>query len=190
MWVVIISPEASKTPFCFWTSSTYCAETLTGFCKSTAQQVSFSVRAGFFQLFPSSTVSPEALFQKSVSLSPATVTEMLDKLEASGFVERKKDGSDSRRLQVYITDRGRVAATEMEAERIRAVSELFAVLSPDEVSELERLVSKLNGSLHGVEPPAPQPRNTSEFYGLSVKSVRGPLTRSRPDKIRGGIRLR
>lgn len=134
-------------------------------------------------------VSQSAL-SKSVSLSPATVTEMLDKLEASGFVERKKDGSDSRRLQVYITDRGRVAATEMEAERIRAVSELFAVLSPDEVSELERLVSKLNGSLHGVEPPAPQPRNTSEFYGLSVKSVRGPLTRSRLDKIRGGIRLR
>lgn len=43
---------------------------------------------------------------KSVNLSHATVTDILDRLEKRGFVERTRSNSDKRRVLVAITDMG------------------------------------------------------------------------------------
>ena len=45
---------------------------------------------------------------RSVSLSQATVTTLLNKLEARGMVIRQRSEQDRRRVNVYPTDRGKV----------------------------------------------------------------------------------
>ena len=131
----------------------------------------------------------QSTLSKSTSLSPATVTEMLDKLEAAGFVKRSKDGQDSRKLLVYITDCGRRAAKEMDASRSEAVVELFSVFSDGELSELERLLLKLNGSLNGTTAQSITERR-SVISDEAVDSARMRSSGMLTGKIRNGIRLR
>ncbi|NLO45212.1 MAG: winged helix-turn-helix transcriptional regulator [Clostridiales bacterium] len=130
----------------------------------------------------------QSSLSKSTSLSPATVTEMLDKLEAAGFVKRVKDNQDSRKILVYITAHGRSAVKEMDLSQSMAVSEFFSVLSRDEIRELERLLSKLNRSL-GSEAEQPEGFAADE-RALSPPEKDEHKPKAYPEKIRRGIRLR
>ncbi len=80
-------------------------------------------------------------------LSPAAMTTALDRLERSGYVRRRRDAADRRRVLVEMTERGRrrtwevfgplVEASDRELERLSA-AELEAVI------RFLRLVSGFN----------------------------------------------
>lgn len=44
---------------------------------------------------------------REVSLSQATVTGIIDRLERGGLVERRRDHKDRRRVSIYITEKGK-----------------------------------------------------------------------------------
>ena len=49
-----------------------------------------------------------------LTVTPATVTKMLQRLEKAGWIKRKPDGLDQRVMRVYLTDAGRSIQGEME----------------------------------------------------------------------------
>jgi DNA-binding MarR family transcriptional regulator len=81
---------------------------------------------------------------RTLHLSPPTVTAMLQRMEASGVIERRPDAADQRLSRVYVTPAGRGLQEELRcvfAERIR---QTFGSMEPEDRRELERLLTVLS----------------------------------------------
>ncbi|HEX2130946.1 MAG TPA: MarR family transcriptional regulator [Actinophytocola sp.] len=70
---------------------------------------------------------------------PATLSPMLKRLEAIGYVTRRRDRADERQLAVELTDTGRALRAEAEKIPYRVVEELGM-----ELTELEALHAALS----------------------------------------------
>lgn len=77
----------------------------------------------------------------ALQLEPATLSPLLKRLEATGYVERKRSTADERALEVRLTARGRGLRAEAETIPPRIVERLGLP-----VDELE----SLRGSLHAI----------------------------------------
>jgi len=60
----------------------------------------------------------------ALALEPATLSPLLKRLEATGYVERRRSATDERALEVRLTDRGRVLRAEAETIPPRIVERL------------------------------------------------------------------
>jgi MarR family transcriptional regulator, negative regulator of the multidrug operon emrRAB len=78
----------------------------------------------------------------TLSLSHSGAVRLADRLEAAGLVRRTPSG-EGRTLALYLTERGRVAATRVLARRQAAVEQLAAALDPGEVAALELIAGRL-----------------------------------------------
>jgi DNA-binding MarR family transcriptional regulator len=79
----------------------------------------------------------------------ASISSLLQGLERDGWIVRRTDPEDSRRKTVHVTAKARNLVRRFEAG-VWAGSELsLAGLSPDEQTELIRLLTKLDASLSG-----------------------------------------
>jgi DNA-binding MarR family transcriptional regulator len=70
----------------------------------------------------------------------ASVTRALQSLEKAGFLRRKLDPSDSRRVELELTAKGRSKAESLEAIRGEIIKRITGTLSAKELKELERLM--------------------------------------------------
>ena len=85
-----------------------------------------------------------------VMIQPATVTNMLQRLEREGFVERRPDNEDQRISRVYMTEKGRDIIEEGVQEKWNQLEqESFGRLSVDERVLLRRLLLQVYQSLGG-----------------------------------------
>ena len=78
-------------------------------------------------------------------IDPSSMVAVLDGLEQRGMVERRVDPEDRRRRAVYLTKEGERKWKELQAEARRTGEAFLESLSPDERSELNRLLRKLAG---------------------------------------------
>jgi DNA-binding MarR family transcriptional regulator len=79
-----------------------------------------------------------------VRLSPSGVTRMLDRLEATGLVEKGFCESDARVTYALLTDRGRAKLRECSVDHFAAVERLFGErLGGEELDALEELLGRL-----------------------------------------------
>ena len=87
--------------------------------------------------------------QKSIAaelcVSPSTLSEMLNKLIADGFVEKAPDPQDRRVSLVSLTAKGRARVSEIQREHDREVAGLFESLDDDDKKELIRIIDKMVG---------------------------------------------
>lgn len=75
-----------------------------------------------------------------------TVTVLVDKLIAAGYVERRRSTKDRRETEVWLTDKGR-ALEPMFYEVSEALSEeIVRNLTPEETQTLELLLKKAAGA--------------------------------------------
>ena len=99
-------------------------------------------------------LTPSAL-ARTLMLSPAGMTNRIDRLVASGLVERQPDEDDRRSLRVALTPAGRelvdAAVTDHLANEVR----LLATLSAKDRANLDRIVAKLLGQFDDAGPAAP-----------------------------------
>ncbi len=80
---------------------------------------------------------------------PATLTEVLQRMEGAGLIERRTDPTDQRVSRVYLTATGETARGQAEAIWREVESELGAILRADERARLIPLLRKLRDSLGG-----------------------------------------
>jgi MarR family transcriptional regulator for hemolysin len=84
---------------------------------------------------------------RSVGIEGATLTRHLDGMETAGLVERRRDGSDRRAVNVELTDAGRELHGRLLQAVIRFNRELHAGLDEGEAEALRATLEKLLGAV-------------------------------------------
>jgi DNA-binding MarR family transcriptional regulator len=74
----------------------------------------------------------------------SNVTQLVDRLEADGLVNRTADPNDRRSRLAVLTDAGRTAFAKGSEIKMQAERELFGVLTPAESEMLNQLLGKLH----------------------------------------------
>src|SRR3954470_13196374 len=74
----------------------------------------------------------------------SNVTQLVDRLEADGLVNRTADPNDRRSRLAVLTDAGRVAYLKGSEIQMQAERELFGVLTAAESDTLHQLLAKLH----------------------------------------------
>jgi DNA-binding MarR family transcriptional regulator len=87
---------------------------------------------------------------KSADLNPASVTPMLDHLEAKGIIERRQGAADRRVRMVSLTSEGRAILEERRARWYAIWEENFAAMSDAELSAALRVVRRMILMLDGL----------------------------------------
>lgn len=80
---------------------------------------------------------------KKLLKSGGNITLVLDNLEKSGLVSRKKDQNDRRALIVDLTVQGKSFIEDFFPKHLEKITEEFEVLDEKEMQELSRLCKKL-----------------------------------------------
>jgi DNA-binding MarR family transcriptional regulator len=93
----------------------------------------------------------EGITQKELSkkncVKPATITEMLKKLEANNFVYRLPDDKDKRILRVYLTPQGHRFAEYSEIYCQNMMELLFRDFSDEELQTLTSFSDRMRNNL-------------------------------------------
>ncbi|MCK5828561.1 MarR family transcriptional regulator [Candidatus Bipolaricaulota bacterium] len=81
---------------------------------------------------------------RSMHISPASVTNMLQRMERDGWIERKRDETDQRVVRVYLTVKAN--DTRKQARRVFQEMEdaLNSIYTAEEQSTLKQLLMKLH----------------------------------------------
>ncbi|WP_345423549.1 MarR family transcriptional regulator [Pseudonocardia xishanensis] len=88
------------------------------------------------------TLTPTAL-ARTLMLSPAAMTNRLDKLEAAGRVERKLDPDNRRSMLVSLTAAGRELVDAVVGEHVANERALLSVLTAADRARLDTLLGRL-----------------------------------------------
>ena len=94
---------------------------------------------------------------RQMSLSQATVTSILDRLEARGYVFREKSVKDKRKVHAYLTEKGEAAVKDAPAPLQTSFVQQFRELKDWEQSSilasLQRVAEMMDARFIGDEPP-------------------------------------
>jgi DNA-binding MarR family transcriptional regulator len=88
------------------------------------------------------TLTPSVL-ARTLMLSPAAMTNRLDRLEVGGRVERRLDPDNRRSMLVTLTASGRAAVDAMVGEHVENERELLSALPAADRAALDALVGRL-----------------------------------------------
>jgi len=80
---------------------------------------------------------------REIGLSASSVTGLFDRLEAEGYVERRRGQEDRREVTVRLTDVARRILDDAQAQIVTEVERLFAPLSDEDLETITRLIAKL-----------------------------------------------
>ena len=80
---------------------------------------------------------------KKVELDSATLTGILDRLEAAGLIERKGNPDDRRSIKIHLTQQGKDTGFEAHKLIEEANKEFLAAFSENEKRDLRSLIHKL-----------------------------------------------
>jgi len=84
---------------------------------------------------------------EKLEITPATVTRMIQRMEKTGFVQRKPDAGDQRISRVYLTETGRAVHAELQSIRDRMEVDNFAGFSDEERVILRSFLLRIRKNL-------------------------------------------
>jgi DNA-binding MarR family transcriptional regulator len=92
--------------------------------------------------------SPQRLGEiaERLDVAPRSVTSKVDQAEADGHVRRIPDPTYRRATRIELTDEGRALLAAVAAQQHEGAAERLATLSPDERTELVRLLRQVAGA--------------------------------------------
>lgn len=77
-------------------------------------------------------------------LACSTATDLIDRMEKNGFLERNRDEQDRRVIRLVISEKGHQVIKEVIEARRRYVASMLEKLSPDETEQLGASLEKLH----------------------------------------------
>jgi DNA-binding MarR family transcriptional regulator len=87
---------------------------------------------------------------RRLRVQPATITKMLQRMEKTGFVERRSDPDDHRVSRVYLTEAGRAVRADVQQVWCRLEREAFAGFTHNEQVLLRRFFLHIRDNLNRV----------------------------------------
>jgi DNA-binding MarR family transcriptional regulator len=76
-------------------------------------------------------------------IDPSRVTRLAKRLEREGLLRKNRDRGDKRVVRMYLTEKGRGLFEDLSDRRERFDRRVGAVLSPEELKELRRMLGAL-----------------------------------------------
>ncbi len=80
---------------------------------------------------------------KKTGLDSATLTGILDRLEAAGFIERKNNPDDRRSIHIHLTSKGNALSRKAIRVIASANTEFLQVLTKEQRRDLHDIIKKL-----------------------------------------------
>lgn len=94
---------------------------------------------------------PDGVRQKTVAdevgINQSSTSELINKLESDGYLERKVDPADKRATLLFLTEKGTARACEVEDAREERFKGVFSSLTNEEKQTLSELLDKLLAGL-------------------------------------------
>lgn len=84
---------------------------------------------------------------EKLHITPATVTKMIQRMEKTGFVQRRPDPSDQRVSRVYLTEMGQAVREQLPAIWEQMEAENFAGFNAQEQAVLRDFLSRIRSNL-------------------------------------------
>ena len=125
----------------------HAANAVEGFVEARLSAVGLSIPklAALNRLVEAGDSLPLGQLAERLACVKSNVTQLVDRLEADGFVERAPDPNDRRSRLAVLTDRGRKAHEDGARIQSEAEREVFSALSTDDACRLAEIIAKLNG---------------------------------------------
>ncbi len=86
-----------------------------------------------------------------LDMGKAPMTGLIDRLEASGFVERQPDAHDRRAKRIVITERGHAVLDQMATVGRRLNRTILAGLSQDEIQVAETVLARMKENIRDMD---------------------------------------
>jgi DNA-binding MarR family transcriptional regulator len=140
----------TASPTLGMSSLLHAASSIESFVESKLSAVGLSIPklAALNRLVEAGDSLPLGQLAERLACVKSNVTQLVDRLEADGFVMRAPDPGDRRSRLAVITEQGRQAYTEGARIKRSAEEQLFSVLSADDAERLGEIVEKLQ-RIHG-----------------------------------------
>jgi DNA-binding MarR family transcriptional regulator len=116
----------------------------------------FDVLAALRRSGPPHAATPGAL-ARTLMLSPAGMTNRVDRLEAAGLVAREADPEDRRSSRVVLTERGRAVVDAAVADHVAGEVALLAAVAPGDRAALDRALRALLATFERPAGGPPEP---------------------------------
>lgn len=82
-------------------------------------------------------------------IEPATVTNLLPRMEAAGLIERRMENGNRRSLYVYLTDKGREQAARIDAAFEKLEAEAFEGITEAERQQFMAIFCRVGQNISG-----------------------------------------
>lgn len=84
---------------------------------------------------------------EQLELTPATLTNLLTRMEHAGLIERRTDSADCRCSRIYLTEAGRVKLSQAIQQIEKMDEEAFRGFSHDELNQLNQYLERIHQNL-------------------------------------------
>ena len=84
---------------------------------------------------------------EKLSVTMGTLTVMIDRLEKTGYVCRKKDPEDGRGFNIILTKKGEGIHKKHHAYHIKLAEDIISLLDPEEATNFLNVLIKINRTI-------------------------------------------
>jgi DNA-binding MarR family transcriptional regulator len=111
----------------------------------------------------------------ALSVQPPTVTKMVSRLAAQGYVERKASKGDGRQAHVHLTEQGRGTLVDIDKGWKRLEKEALAGLDDKDVKKLRKLLRQIERNLSASFDDSSEPAEDEPEAEVDAPSVESPV---------------
>lgn len=98
----------------------------------------------------------QAQLAKTLCIKPASLTVMIQRMEAAGLISRQEDQKDQRTLRVYATKFGKIMAKQVKDVIAKQVGDVYKALTEEELMQYRQMLGKLYERLKNMEMENPK----------------------------------
>lgn len=91
---------------------------------------------------------------RQLSVHPSTASNLLDKLEQGGLIERRRRERDQRIVRLFVTEAGKTLLSRAPAAPQGELNRALQEMEPEQLLGLEQALGALVGRMTSVEPKA------------------------------------
>jgi DNA-binding MarR family transcriptional regulator len=121
-----------------------------------------------------------------LEIRPMTLVRQIDRMEDTGWIERRADPGDRRARRLFLTEKGRRVLTRIWDVASETSDEALARLSPGEADQVIELLLRVHATLSERLPPPvtiAEPEEPEPPRFAPPRRERGERTRERADAL-------
>lgn len=110
-----------------------------------------------------------------LEIRPMTLVRQVDRMEESGWIERRPDPADRRARRLFLTDKARPVLDRIWEVATETQDQAFIRLPPDDADRLIALLRRVHGTLSDrVAPTLPKAPPSDDGNRAPERHARGP----------------